>query len=74
MADDPGAKWGLRGTTALLVTLAAVVALAIAVPVFRVILLISLPLGAVVAAGLYLWHKKRPIKEPKDESIHLDLK
>ncbi|HVP42989.1 MAG TPA: hypothetical protein VMS96_06125 [Terriglobales bacterium] len=74
MADVPAAKWGLRSTTALLVTMAAVVALAMAVPVFRVILLISLPLGAVVAAGLYLWHKKRPIKEPKDESIHLDLK
>ena len=68
------AKWGLRGTTSLLIVLAAVVALAVAVPVFRVVLLISLPLGAAVAAGLYLWHKKRPIKEPKDESIRLNLK
>lgn len=68
------ARWGLRGTTALLITLAAVVGLAVAVPVFRAILLISIPLGAAVAAGLYLWHKKRPIKEPADESIRLNLK
>ncbi len=74
MANERGAKWGLGGATALVITLAAVVALAVVVPVFRVILLISLPLGAVVAAGLYLWHKLRPVKEAKDESIHLDLK
>ncbi len=74
MANQGRVKWGLGGTAALVITLAAVVALAVAIPVFRVIVLISLPLGAVVAAGLYLWHKLRPLKEPKDESIHLDLK
>ncbi len=75
MSADDNAKWGLRGTTVLLVVVAAgVVALVIAIPVFRVFLLISLPLGAAVAAGLYLWHKKRPVKEPKDESIRLNLK
>ncbi len=68
------AKWGLRGTTTVLVILAAVVALAVAVRVFRVILLISIPLGVAVAAGLYLWHKLRPVKEPEDESIKLNLK
>lgn len=68
------AKWGLKGRTTVLVVLAAVVALAVAVPVFRVILLISVPLGAAVAAGLYLWHKKRPVKDPEDESIRLNLK
>ncbi len=74
MANHGGAKRGLGSISALVITLAAVVALAVAVPVFRVILLISLPLGAVVAAGLYLWHKLRPVKEPKDESIRLNLK
>ena len=73
MSEDD-AKWGLRGTTVLLAVIAGVVGLAIALPVFRVFLLISVPLGAAVAAGLYLWHKKRPLKEPKDESIHLNLK
>jgi hypothetical protein len=68
------AKWGLRGTTALLIAVAAIVALAVAVPVFRVILLISIPLGIAVAAGLYLWHKLRPVKEPGDDSIRLNLK
>ncbi len=75
MAEQPGAKWGLKGTPATVaIVLAVVVGVAIAVPAFRLFLLISVPLGAVVAAGLYWWHKKRPIKEPKDESIHLDLK
>ncbi len=67
-------KWGLRGTTVLLVVLAGIAALAVAVPVFRVILLISIPLGVAVAAGLYLWHKLRPVKEPEDDSIRLNLK
>lgn len=71
MAD---AKWGQRGTAALLIVLAAIVALAAAVRVFRVILLISIPLGIAVAAGLYLWHKLRPVKEPEDDSIRLNLK
>jgi len=75
MAEQSGNKWGLKGTPAMVIVMAAVVVgLGIAVPTFRVFLLISIPLGAVIAAGLYLWHKKRPIKEPKDESIHLDLK
>ncbi len=68
------AKWGLRGTTTLLLIVAGVVALAVAVRVFRVILLISIPLGVAVAAGLYLWHKLRPVKEPEDDSIRLNLK
>ncbi len=68
------AKWGLRGTATLLLGVTAVVALAVAVRVFRVILLISIPLGVAVAAGLYLWHKLRPVKEPEDDSIRLNLK
>ncbi len=68
------ARWGLRGTTTVLLVLAAVVALAMAVRVFRIILLISIPLGVVVAVGLYLWHKLRPVKEPEDDSIRLNLK
>ena len=74
MSEPNANRWGFGGTTILLLVLAGIVGLAVAVPVFRVFLLISIPLGAVVAAGLYLWHKKRPIKEPRDESIHLDLK
>ena len=74
MPAENSSKWGLRGTTIVLAVVAVIVALVIAVPVFRVFLLISVPLGAAVAAGLYLWHKKRPIKEPKDESIKLNLK
>ncbi len=73
MASEERAKWGLTGAAAGLMVI-IVVAAAIAVPVLRVFLLISIPLGAGVAAILYLWHSKRPIKEPKDESIKLNLK
>lgn len=74
MAEPAANKWGLKGTATALIVLAIVVALAIALPVIRVFLLISIPLGAAVGAGLYLWHKMRPIKEPQDESIKLNLK
>ncbi len=70
---EPEAKWGLKGGAAALMLL-IVVAAAIAVPVLRVFLLISIPLGAGVAAILYLWHTKRPINEAKDDSIKLNLK
>lgn len=73
MAGQERPKWGLTGAAAG-IGLIIVVAAAIAVPVLRVFLLISIPLGAAVAAILYLWHTKRPIKEPKDESIKLNLK
>ncbi len=74
MAGGENTNRPLGGTAALTITLAAVAALAAALPVFRVILLISLPLGVAVAAGLYLWHKLRPVREPKDDSIRLNLK
>ncbi len=74
MAEQSGESQGLRNTTVVVIVMAVVVGVGIAVPAFRLFLMISVPLGALIAAGLYLWHKKRPIKEPKDESIHLDLK
>lgn len=74
MAEQSGESLGLRSTAVVVIVMAVVVGVGIAVPAFRLFLMVSVPLGALIAAGLYLWHKKRPIKEPKDESIHLDLK
>ncbi len=74
MAEQPGNKRGRKGTTGVVIVMAAVIVLGIMVPAFRLFLLVSIPLGAVIAAGLYWWHKKRPIKEPKDESIRLNLR
>lgn len=53
----------IRGTAALLVAAAIVAATAIWLPAYRWFLLISIGIGAVIALGLYLWHKLRPVKD-----------
>jgi len=52
----------IRGTTALMVAAAIVAATAIWLPAYRWFLLISVAVGVVVAGGLILWHKLRPVK------------
>lgn len=46
----------MRGTAALVVAAAIVMATAIWLPAYRWFLLISIGIGAAVAGGLYLWH------------------
>lgn len=47
-----------------LMAIAAVVAIFLVwLPPTRVFLLISIPIGVVIAVGLHLWHKYRPVKE-----------
>jgi fatty acid desaturase len=60
----------IRGTAALLVAAAIVAATAIWLPAYRWFLLISIGIGLAVAAGLYLWHKFRPVKEDDVENKH----
>jgi hypothetical protein len=55
--------FGLRGSAALLVALAVIVILLVALPAYRIFFLISVLIGVVIASGLTLWHKWRPIKE-----------
>ncbi len=63
---QPAMTIPIRGTAALIVAAAIVAATAIWLPSYRWFLLISIGIGVVVAGGLYLWHKVRPIEE--DES------
>jgi fatty acid desaturase len=53
----------LKGGAGLTIALAAVVILLIAFPAYRWFFLISVGIGVVVAAILYLWHRFRPVKE-----------
>jgi hypothetical protein len=53
----------LKGPVGLVVAIGVVAALLIALPVYRWFFLMSVGIGLVVAAILFLWHKLRPIRE-----------
>lgn len=53
----------IRGTAALIVAAVIVLATAIWSPGYLWFLLISIGIGMVVAGGLFLWHKLRPVEE-----------
>lgn len=69
MASDGSSRLGLglRGSAALIVAGAVVAILLIALPAYRLFFLISVLIGVVIAGGLTLWHRWRPIKE---EDVH----
>lgn len=58
----------IRGTAALLVAAAIVAATAIWLPAYRWFLFVSFGIGVVVAGGLYLWHKLRPVRDNNVEN------
>lgn len=53
----------VRGTAALTTAIVIVLATLIWLPAYRLFFAISLGVGVLVAAGLYLWHKYRPVRE-----------
>ena len=55
------------GVTGLIVAVAVVAILLISFPAYRWFFLISLGIGLIVVAILFLWHKFRPIRE---EDVH----
>jgi MFS family permease len=73
MEPNPGQGRPLgsfSGATGLLVAVAVVAILLIAFPAYRWFFLISMGIGLVVAAVLFLWHKFRPIREEDVENKH----
>jgi MFS family permease len=58
----PRLSLGLQGSAALFVAIAVVAVLLIALPAYRWFFLISVLIGLVIAGGLTLWHRLRPIK------------
>jgi hypothetical protein len=53
----------IRGTAALLVAAAIVAATLIWLPAYRLFFAISIGIGGLVAGGLFLWHKFRPVRD-----------
>ena len=53
----------IRGTAAVVVAAVIVAATAIWLPAYRWFLLISAGIGIVVAGGLVLWHRLRPVED-----------
>ena len=51
-----------KGTAGLIVAIAVVGGLLIGFPAYRWFLAISLGIGVVVAAILFLWHRLRPVR------------
>jgi len=65
MEPESGRRSGfsLRGSVGLVVGVAVVAILLIALPAYRLFFLISVLIGLVIAGGLTLWHRLRPIEE-----------
>jgi len=56
-------KLSLRGKTGLIAAIAVVAVLLIGLPAYRWFFVISVGIGLLIAGGLALWHKLRPIRE-----------
>jgi len=69
-ADDPVRTrgFGVKGRTGLLAAAAIVAVLLVSFPAYRVFFLLRLGLGVVIAGGLYLYHRLRPLKEEDIEN------
>jgi len=58
----------VRGTAALLTAAVITVVALVWLPAYRLFLVISVGIGVLVAAVLYLWHKFRPVREEDIEN------
>ncbi|MGD0824507.1 MAG: hypothetical protein ABR908_08000 [Terriglobales bacterium] len=56
-------RFSLRGSAGLVVAVGVVAVLLIALPAYRWFFLFSVVIGLVIAGGLALWHRLRPIEE-----------
>ncbi len=66
MAGEVPDRSGLgifKGSAGLIIAIAVVAILLIALPAYRLFFLISVLIGIVIAGGLTLWHRWRPVKE-----------
>jgi MFS family permease len=61
--SDSRLRSSLRGSAGLVVAITVVAILLIALPAYRWFFLISFLIGVIIAGGLTIWHKVRPIRE-----------
>jgi fatty acid desaturase len=71
--SETGGKRSARGLAGLVVIAIAITVLVIMLPAARWFFLISVAVGLVVASGLHLWHKFRPLKEEDVDKRPLKL-
>jgi len=64
----PPVRIQMKGRTGLLVAAAIITAVLVAFPAYRVFFAISVGIGIIVAALLYLRNKHRPIREEDIET------
>ncbi len=62
-----------RGVAGLAVVAIAVAVMVIMLPAARWFFVISVAVGVIVAGGLHLWHKYRPVKEADVDKRPLKL-
>ncbi|HEV2116418.1 MAG TPA: hypothetical protein VGR48_10360 [Terriglobales bacterium] len=75
MEGDSGAteRRPARGVVGLVVIAIAIAVIVIMLPAARWFFLISVAVGVIVAGGLHLWHKYRPLKEDDVDKRPLKL-
>ncbi len=75
MNDDSGEveKRPARGLLGLVVVGIAIAVIVIMLPAARWFFLISVAVGVIVAGGLHLWHRFRPLKEEDVDKRPLKL-
>ena len=75
MEADSGQREGrpARGVVGLVVIAIAIAVIVIMLPAARWFFLISVAVGVLVAGGLHLWHKYRPLKEEDVDKRPLKL-
>ena len=64
----PGVRIHVKGRTGLLIAAAIMIAVLVAFPAYRVFFAISVGIGIIVAALLYLRNKYRPIRDEDVEN------
>lgn len=75
MDADSGTRTGppARGVVGLIVIAIAIAVIVIMLPAARWFFLISVAVGVIVAGGLHLWHRYRPVKEADVDKRPLKL-
>jgi hypothetical protein len=68
LGHQPRFSFGIKGSAGLILAIAVVVILLVALPAYRLFFLISVLIGVVIAGGLALWHKLRPLKDEDVEN------
>jgi hypothetical protein len=66
--SGPTRTFSIRGRTGLLAAAVIVTVLLVSFPAYRVFFLLSLGIGILIAGGLYLYHRVRPLKEEDIEN------